>query len=96
MALADNLELLYPSVDTDILSLIIEQAQAFVLDYCNIEEIPQTLNSVLLDMCKQDVNKLLAEGFSSETAGGSSVTYESDYTPQVYKRLRKHKRMRTL
>lgn len=96
MNLSENLELLYPSIDTDVISLVTEQAESFVLDYCNLEVIPSNLQSVLLDMCKQDINKLLAEGLTSESAGGSTIAYETDYTAQVYKRLRKHKRMRTL
>ncbi len=96
MALTDNLELLYPSLDTDVISLVASQAESFVLDYCNLAEIPDALSSVLLDMCKQDINRMLAEGISAESAGGSTVTYESDYSPQVYKRLKKHKRLAVL
>lgn len=96
MALTDNLELLYPSVDGDVVSLVTEHARTFVLDYCNIEEVPPALESVLLDMCREDLNKMLSEGLESEGAGGSSVTYCTDYTPRIYKRLKKHKRMRAL
>lgn len=92
----NKLKLLYPSLDDGVLALVLEQAQDFVLDYCNIEEIPNSLNSVLLDMCKQDINKLNAEGFNSESAGGSSISYETDYSQSVYKRLKKHKRVKCL
>lgn len=91
----EKLKLLYPSVDDDVIELVIEQAQSYVLDYCNIDEIPEALESVVLDMCKQDLNRLRGEGLSNESAGGSSVSYEQDYTPQVYKRLKKHKRIKT-
>lgn len=90
----EKLQLLYPSVDSNVIELVIEQAQSFVLDYCNLESIPTELNSVLFDMCKQDLNKLKAEGLSSESAGGSTLSYENDYTPNVYKRLKKHKKIR--
>ena len=92
----NKLKLLYPSLDDGVLALVLEQAQDFVLDYCNIEEIPNSLNSVLLDMCKQDINKLNAEGFNSESAGGSSISYDTDYSQSVYKRLKKHKRVKCL
>lgn len=91
-----NLELLYPSLDSDVTALLLSQAKSFVLDYCGIEEIPTALQAVVFEMCKQDANKLLAEGLKEESAGGSTVSYESDYTPSVYKRLKKHKRLRTL
>ncbi len=92
----NKLKLLYPSLNDGVLALVLEQAQDFVLDYCNIEEIPNSLNSVLLDMCKQDINKLNAEGFNSESAGGSSISYDTDYSQSVYKRLKKHKRVKCL
>ena len=91
-----KLSLLYPSVDAGVIALVIEQAQSFLLDYCNLEEVPASLESVLLDMCKQDLNRMRSEGISSESGGGSSVTYETDYTKQVYKRLNKHKRIKTV
>lgn len=92
----EKLILLYPSVDIAVLALVIEQVQAFVLDYCNLEEIPESLSSVMLEMCKQDLNKMLSQGISSQSAGGSTVSYEQDYTQNVYKRLKKHKRIKTV
>ena len=91
-----KLKLLYPSIDDSVIALVIAQAQSYILDYCNLEEIPSLLESVLFDMCKQDLNKLRAEGISSESAGGSTLSYEQDYTQNVYKRLKKHKRIRTV
>lgn len=92
----EKLTLLYPSVDNQVIALVIEQVQSFVLDYCNIQEVPEALESVMVDMCKQDINKLLSQGISNQSAGGSSVSYEQDYTQNVYKRLKKHKRIKTL
>lgn len=92
----EKLKLLYPSVENSVIELVIEQAQSFVLDYCNLDTIPNELNSVLLDMCKQDLNRLKSEGLSSESAGGSTLSYNEDYTPNVYKRLKKHKKIKHL
>lgn len=92
----NKLRLLYPSISAEVIALVIEQAQSFVLDYCNIDSIPTKLESVILEMCKQDINKLNSEGFTSESAGGSSLSYETDYTPSIYKRLKKYKVLKTL
>ncbi len=96
MTIQEKLALLYPAIENNVIELVFAQAQSFVLDYCNLDEIPSGLESVLFDMCKQDINKLLSEGFASESAGGSSISYETDYTNTVYKRLKKHKRLKTL
>lgn len=92
----EKLTLLYPSVDIAVIALVLGQVQSFVLDYCNLEEIPDSLKSVMLDMCKQDLNRMLSQGISSQSAGGSTVSYEQDYTQNVYKRLKKHKRIKTI
>jgi len=92
----EKLELLYPHLSSEVLAQVVSQAESFVLDYCGLDEVPTTLTSVLLDMCKQDINRLLSEGLVSEGAGGSSLAYAQDYSPQVYKRLKRHKRMRVL
>lgn len=92
----EKLALLYPSIDISVIQLVIEQAESYILDYCNLEEIPSLLESVVFDMCKQDLNKLRAEGISSESAGGSTLSYEQDYTQNVYRRLKKHKRIKTV
>jgi len=83
----EKLQMLYPAVDADILNLVVSNAESFVLDYCNIDEIPYNLYPVLLEICKQDINKIGAEGFSSESAGGANISYETDYTQNIYKRL---------
>lgn len=92
----EKLTLLYPSVEISVIALVIQQVQSFVLDYCNLEKMPNQLYPVLLDMAKQDINKLLSEGISSESAGGSTISYEQDYTQNIYKRLKKHKRIKTV
>ena len=56
----ENIKLLYPSVDDKVIALVLGQVQSFVLDYCNIAEIPSTLEGVVLEMCKQDLNKMLS------------------------------------
>lgn len=92
----EKLMLLYPAVDADILNIVYDNAEGFILDYCNIDEVPSMLEGVLLQMCKEDINKMYAEGFNSESSGGGNVNYITDYSDIVYKRLAKHKRIKTI
>ena len=96
MTIQEQLALLYPAINSDVIAMVFNHALSFALDYCNLTELPSGLDSVLFDMCKQDINKLLSEGFTNESAGGSSIGYSTDYTEVVYKRLKKHKRIKTL
>lgn len=92
----DELTILYPSVDEEVLELIHNQAQDFILDYCNLDEIPSELNGVLLAMCQESLNRLHSEGISVESAGGSSIQFLTDYSSGIYRRLKKHKHIRTV
>lgn len=92
----EKLSLIYPSIDQEVIEDCIEHAEDFVRDYCNLSEIPEELGSVIYLMCREDLNRVDAEGLSSESAGDSSISYLEDYSPRVYKRLKKHKRMRVI
>ncbi len=92
----ERLSLLYPSIDRETLSAVIGHAESFALDYCNLQELPSSLAGTIYKMCRQELNQLLAEGLSSESSGGSSLAYLEDWTPDVYKQLRKHKRIKVL
>lgn len=93
MELQEKLETLYPSVDDEVLSVVIDSCTAFVTDYCNIEEVPSSLEGTLLTMCQESINKIGAEGFDSESAGGSSVSYLTDFSEKVYRSLKPHRRI---
>ena len=92
--LINKLKLFYPSVPVDVLESVLEDAQSFALDYCNLSECPPGFDTVLFRMCQEDINKVGAEGFTSESVAGNSTTYADDYSPGIYKRLNKHKHIR--
>lgn len=92
----DKLKLLYPGISDELLSLLLESAQSFVCDYCNLQEYDEALDATLLRILQEDVTKLDAQGMSGESAGGVSISYTSDYSPSVYASLNKHKRIKTI
>lgn len=89
-----KLKLIYPSIDISILNLIADNCEQDALDYCNLTQIPPEMESVIFRMAQETINKIGAEGFQSESSGGNSVSYSTDYSDAVYKRLNKHKKMR--
>ena len=90
-----KLQLLYPSLQPEVLSLIIESAEQFVVDYCGLSAYSNTFDGVVFRMCQEDINSLYAEGYTSESLEGSSVSYTNDYSSRIYKALNKHKHVRT-
>ena len=92
----EKLKLLYPAISDDVLSLLLENASNFVCDYCNLDCLDSSMNAVLFRIIQEDVTKLDSQGLSSESAGGDSLSYTTDYSPAIYKALNKHKRIRTV
>lgn len=51
---------------------------------------------VIRDMTIEKYNKLGSEGINSRSFSGVSETYTDDYSPSIYKRLRKFRKLRTI
>ena len=92
MELSEKLEVLYPSISDEIIEIVIEDIDNFILNYLNVDEVPAALAGTRLQMAKEDLNRIGAEGISSESAGGSTISYNGDYSDTVYKALNKHRR----
>lgn len=90
-----KLKLLYPALSDELLQLLLENAITFVCDYCHIDEVDSSLNATIFKIIQEDLSKIDSQGLSSESAGGVSVSYTSDYSPVIYASLNKHKRVRT-
>lgn len=92
----DNLKMLYPAIDESILNLSIDSAKQYAMDYCGIDVYDESLDGTVFRMVQEDINALGAEGFTSESAEGSSVSYSPDYSSRVYRALNRKKRVRTV
>lgn len=91
-----KLKLLYPAINDEILGLLLDSAKQFILDYCGLDAYDEKFDSVLLRMIQEDVNQLYAEGYQSESAEGSSVSYSPDYSERVYRTLNRNKKVRVV
>ena len=73
-----------------------KNARAFILSYCNLKELPTGLEFIVPRMVEEDYNRQGAEGMSGRGVAGVSESYDTDYSPQVYKALNKFKRIRVV
>ncbi len=92
----EKLKTLYPAIPDELLTLLLENAESFICDYCNLAEYSNSLDSVLFKMVQEDLTKVDAQGMSSESAGGVSVSYTTDYSQPIYKSLNRHKKIKLL
>lgn len=89
-----NLKLFYPSVSDEVLNIVIDNVHSFAKDYCNLEECPASMDTLLFRMAQEDINKIGSEGFSSESVAGNNISFKEDYSANIYKQLNKFKRIR--
>lgn len=92
----EKLKILYPAIPDELLALLLENAENFICDYCNLDEYSNALDSTLFKMVQEDLTKVDAQGMSSESAGGVSVSYTTDYSQSIYKSLNRHKKIKLL
>lgn len=96
MAMIDDIQTLTGSSNTSVLTLLINQCKMVATDYCNLEEYDDKLDEIVKVMVCERFNKLSADGISSQSYSGISESYTDDYSPMIYKSLRKHRKLRTV
>ena len=96
MEILDKIKLLLPNANDDILSLLIDLAKDFSINYCNLSEYNATLDNIIVKMVLEDFNKLGSEGISAKSFSGISESYITDYSAEIYKMLNKHRHLKTL
>ena len=96
MAMINDLQILIPTATQEILNLLINQCKTFAIDYCNLDEYEESLDEVVKMMVCERFNKLSADGISSQSYSGVSESYTNDFSPMIYKSLRRHRRVTTM
>lgn len=92
----EKLKLLYPHMDEELLSLLLDNAYSFVTDYCNLQTVPSALEGTVFAIVQEDITHLHANGLSSESTAGNSLSYLEDYSPAIYKRLNRFKKIKVV
>lgn len=95
----EKIKILLGISDTDsdaLLNILIEEVQAFIIDYCNLTAYGIALDSVAIKMVIEQYNKCGSEGISSKSYSGISESYTDDYSATIYTQLDKHRRIKTL
>lgn len=74
----------------DLLSELIMSAKEYVVTFCNragMEDIPASLDGIIIKMVVIDYNKIGSEGLKSESYAGASYNYSDDYPDDIKKAL---------
>lgn len=90
MTEVEKLKLLTRESDESLLSLLLEDAEAFALSYTNRKVLPDTLKKTVRDLAVIALNRLDTEGETSRSEGGES--YSFDAAPkQIYDVLNRYR-----
>ena len=76
-----------------LLSELIDNAEEYVAVYCNNPNAVTLLQGAIASMVIQDYNRLGAEGLNSESYSGVSFNYQSAYSEDIMKQLRRYRKV---
>lgn len=91
----DILKKLTNCADESLLTILLDQCKEAAANYCNIEY-DEKLDYIVQQMVCERYNKLYSDGISSKSFSGMSESYTDDFSPSIYKQLRKHRKLRSL
>lgn len=63
--------------DEELLSLLLEDAESFVLSYTNRTQLPEALEKTVRDLAVIALNRMGTEGEAGRSEGGESYSFEA-------------------
>ena len=93
----DNIKLMLGISGTskdDLINLLISLAQDEIKTYCNIEVIPETLNSTILQIVVIKYNQIGLEGFASQNINGVSQAVLATYPKSIISSLQRYRKVK--
>ncbi len=82
-----TIKTLLPNIDNNTLTLLINLAKDFAINYCNLSAYEDKLDNTIIMMVIEDFSKLGVEGISSRSTNGISESYLTDYSSKIYSAL---------
>lgn len=76
-----------------LLGELIDNAEEYVATYCNNANAAGSLSGAVVQMVIQDYNRMGAEGLKSESYSGASFSYQTEYSEDIMKQLRRYRKI---
>lgn len=94
----DKLKLLADIPESDktkdeFLDLLIEQAKSYLLSYCRVDFVDESMLPIVLRMAAEDYGRSGSEGVSYRSVSGAAESYLGEYSPRIMIGLRRLRRM---
>lgn len=83
-----------PIDDVGLIQILLEDSKNDILHYCNLDELPDSLIGVQVDLAVKRFNRMGAEGEASRDEGGVKHSFGSMIDADMKKVLRAYRKMR--
>lgn len=80
----------------EILELLLEEAGSEIMDYCNINDIPEKLEALQRELTIIYYNRQGTEGEVSRSEGGISINYGTDIPTNLKNRLDRYRKAKVI
>lgn len=97
MVTVDTIKILLHNTNTtenELIETLIDSAKQFVKTYTGCKYIDERFDNVIIKMVLEDYNRLGSEGISSQSIAGTSESYNNDYSDQIYKQLKRFRKVK--
>jgi hypothetical protein len=93
---SEKLKIRIPDASETVLTQLLEDAQAEILDYCNRDVLLTKMEGLQRELAIIYYNRLGSEGESSRSEGGVSVSYSTDIPENIKKRLNAYRSLKAV
>ncbi len=83
------------SGSNEMLELVLESAEDDFMQYCGLQEVPESAKSLIRDMAVIRYNRIGVEGLSSQS-WGASQSFIDGYPADIRARLNRYRRIKVL
>lgn len=95
MEAAERMKVLVGNMDDDVRNLLLETAAEEIQNFCNIDEVPEELIGLQVEMAIRKYNRMGNEGETARSQGGISRSFTDEgITDADKRRMYKFRKMR--
>lgn len=80
----------------EIFDIYFNNVEDFILDWCNLPEVPPKLYSTMISMIVFDYQERGLENIRSESKGSLIQSFHTEYPPNIMNRLSRHAQVKFL
>lgn len=94
VAILTNVKLITEETNDALVNLMISKAEEFILNYCNIKEVPVELKGTLEDLTMFKLNSIGKDNLKTESLGSYSSSFVEDIPKPIKSQLNRFRELK--